>query len=93
MGFMDQRPRDAFERYASADMVEHKPDVPLGTRAAVASYLEQLIGALPKAKWEMLRAASEADLVYLHGRFTADPGIDNLPLTGRGDSRDPDADG
>jgi predicted SnoaL-like aldol condensation-catalyzing enzyme len=80
LGLTDHRSRQAFEKYASADMVEHKPDVPLGTRAAVIEFLEQLTGELPKASWEVLRVASEADLVFLHARFTPEPGSQSYAI-------------
>ena len=42
MGLIEHRPRDAFEQFALPGMVEHKPDVPDGTRTAVVEYLEAL---------------------------------------------------
>ena len=71
---LDRRPREAFEKYAAVDMVEHKPDVPDGTRIAVVEYLEQLIADLPQSKWEILRSAAEGDLVFLHAKFVPEPG-------------------
>jgi predicted SnoaL-like aldol condensation-catalyzing enzyme len=50
--------------------VEHKPDVPDGTREATASFLEQLIHSVPQPRWEVIRTVAEGDLVFLHGRFT-----------------------
>jgi predicted SnoaL-like aldol condensation-catalyzing enzyme len=73
LGLTNHRPREAFERYASADMLEHKPDVPDGTRTAVVQFLEQLIAELPKAQWELLRVVSEGDLVFVHARFLPAP--------------------
>jgi predicted SnoaL-like aldol condensation-catalyzing enzyme len=69
-GLIGHKPRDAFERYMAPDFVEHKPDVPLGTREAAATFLEELIAELPKPRWEVLRTIAEADLVFLHARFT-----------------------
>jgi predicted SnoaL-like aldol condensation-catalyzing enzyme len=57
-------------------MVEHKADVPDGTRASVAKYLEGLIAELPEAQWEILRVAAEGDLVFLHAKFVPAPGAD-----------------
>ena len=75
-GLIERRPREAFERFAATEMVEHKPDVPNGTRAAVVEYLEQLIAELPQAQWEVLRVAAEGDLVFLHAKFVPAPGAD-----------------
>lgn len=72
--FVQKEPTQAFAAYVSTSFIEHKPDVPEGTREAVASYLAQLMQELPQAKWEVLRTASEGDLVFLHARFTAADG-------------------
>lgn len=69
-GLIGRQPRKAFERYASPDFVEHKPDVAGGTRETTIAYLEQLIRDVPDPRWEILRTASEGDLVFLHARFT-----------------------
>lgn len=68
------KPRPAFERHMSADFIEHKPDVPEGTRAATASFLEQLIANVPQPKWTIERTIAEGDLVFLHARFSPAPG-------------------
>ena len=68
------KPRPAFERHMSADFIEHKPDVPEGTRAAAASFLEQLIANVPQPKWTIERTIAEGDLVFLHARFSPAPG-------------------
>jgi predicted SnoaL-like aldol condensation-catalyzing enzyme len=67
------KPRPAFERHMSADFIEHKPDVPEGTRAATASFLEQLIANVPQPKWTIERTIAEGDLVFLHARFSPAP--------------------
>lgn len=66
-------PREAFERYVAPDFVEHKPEIDGGTREATVDFLEQLIGALPDPRWEVLRSAAQDDLVFLHARFTPVP--------------------
>jgi len=76
MGLVGHRPREAFEQFALPEMVEHKPDVPDGTRTAVMKYLEELITELPEARWEILRVAAEGDLVFLHAKFVPAPGAD-----------------
>ncbi len=62
--------REAFLRYMSADFVEHKPDVPDGTREATIAFLEGLIREMPAPRWEVLRTIAEGDWVMLHARFT-----------------------
>lgn len=64
------QPRAAFERYASEDFVEHKPDVPEGTRTATIVFLEGLTKEMPKPTWKILRTVAEGDLVVLHASFT-----------------------
>jgi predicted SnoaL-like aldol condensation-catalyzing enzyme len=64
------RPRTAFERYASEDFVEHKPDIAGGTREATITFLEGLIKEMPKPTWKIIRTVAEGDLVFLHASFT-----------------------
>ena len=71
---IEKQPRSAFEHYVSTDFVEHKPDIPDGSRDAVIEFLEGLMQNLPDAKWEVLRTVSEGNLVFLHARFTPVPG-------------------
>jgi predicted SnoaL-like aldol condensation-catalyzing enzyme len=71
---IDKQPKAAFERYMAADFVEHKPDVPKGTREATAEYLGELVAAMPAAKWEVLRIVADGDTVALHARFVPAPG-------------------
>jgi predicted SnoaL-like aldol condensation-catalyzing enzyme len=71
---IDKQPATAFAKYAAPDFVEHKPDVPHGTRDAAAAYLAELIKAVPDPKWELLRIVADGDMVALHARFTPAPG-------------------
>lgn len=71
---IDKQPKAAFDRYVAPDFVEHKPDVPAGTRDAAASFLGELIKELPAAKWEVLRIVADGDTVALHARFVPAPG-------------------
>ena len=73
-GLIELRVRSAFERFVTADFIEHKHDVPTGTRDATAAYLEQLIKRAPQPRWEILRTIAERDMVFLHARFTPAPG-------------------
>ena len=74
LALVDKQPKAAFEKYVAPDFVEHKPDVPQGTREATAAFLDGLIKAMPDPKWEVLRIVAEDDLVSLHARFTPAPG-------------------
>lgn len=74
LALIERRPREAFEQYAAPGMIEHKPDVPGGTRSDVIKYLEELITELPQARWEVLRVAAEGDIVFLHAKFVPVPG-------------------
>ena len=71
---VDRKPREAFERHMSADFIEHKPDVPEGTRAATIDFLEGLMKQLPQAQWQVLRSAAQDDIVFVHATFTPAPG-------------------
>lgn len=64
---VDLKPRAAFDRYVTDDFVEHKPDVPEGTKAATVDFLEGLIREVPEPRWEILRTISEGDLEFFHG--------------------------
>ena len=67
---INQKPRAAFDRYVADSFVEHKPDIPGGTKEATAAFLEELINEMPAPKWEIVRTIAENDLVFLHARFT-----------------------
>lgn len=71
---IEKQVRAAFEQYVSAEFVEHKPDVPAGSRSVVVNFLEGLIKEIPNAQWEILRTVAEKDLVFLHARFSPAPG-------------------
>ena len=69
-GLVGRQPRPALMRYMAPDFVEHKPDVPEGTREATATFLAQIIADVPEARWEIIRTIAEGDMVFLHARFT-----------------------
>jgi predicted SnoaL-like aldol condensation-catalyzing enzyme len=75
-GLVNQKPRAAFDRYVADTFVEHKPDVPGGTKEATATFLEELIKEMPAPKWEIVRTIAENDLVFLHARFTPAEGAE-----------------
>lgn len=74
------RPRAAFDRYVTDDFIEHKPDVPEGTKAAAVAFLEGLIREVPQPKWEIVRTISEGDLVFLHARFSPAAGAPHYAI-------------
>lgn len=69
-GLIGLKPTAAFQRYMAPEFVEHKPDVPNGSRDAAATFLEQLIATVPKARWRVERTIAEGDFVFLHARFS-----------------------
>ena len=73
-GLVRRQPIAAFERYMAADFVEHKPDVPEGTRGATARFLADLMEDVPQGRWEILRTVAEGDMVFLHARMIPAPG-------------------
>jgi predicted SnoaL-like aldol condensation-catalyzing enzyme len=74
LALMDFRPKEAFAQYAAPDFVEHSADSPGGTAQATVDFLTGLIQKSPQAKWEIVRAIAEDDMVFLHVRFTPNQG-------------------
>lgn len=66
------KPKDAFERYASPDFVEHSAEIG-ETRGATIAFLSDLIARFPAPKWQIVRSAAEGDLVFLHVHVTPAP--------------------
>ena len=44
------KPKEAFERYATPNFVEHSADIASGTRQAAIAFLEDLIRKFPQAE-------------------------------------------
>ena len=74
VALVERNVRAGFEAYVDPAFVEHKPDIASGDRAGAIAFLESLVGQLPDARWELLRATGERDLVAVHARFTPAPG-------------------
>ena len=53
-GLVNRQPDSAFRRYMVPDFVEHKPDVPEGTRDATATFLSQIMTDVPDASWKII---------------------------------------
>jgi predicted SnoaL-like aldol condensation-catalyzing enzyme len=63
--FNDCKPREAIERYAGADYIQHNPHVASG-KTGFIDYFERMAREWPNKRVTIKRAIAEADLVVLH---------------------------
>ena len=80
MALQDFRPERAFQRYGSAAFVEHSQDTQGSDSAATVKFLRHLIDRSAKPRWQVVRTIADGDLVFVHVRYTANPGAPEIAV-------------
>ena len=71
---VDRRDVAAAFNHVAPDYIEHSADVPGSDRAASMAYMKGLLAGAPVGRVQVVRAASDRGLVFLHARFAPAPG-------------------
>ncbi|MFI6401856.1 ester cyclase [Streptomyces sp. NPDC050548] len=66
----NQGQTDLADKYLAADLIQHNPNLPDG-RKPLVEFIEGFRKQLPDARFEIKRAASSGDLVFVHTHFRA----------------------
>jgi len=72
MIFQEHKVREALERYVGDRYIQHNPLAPNGTEALI-NFMEPYFAKNPQARSEIMRAAAEGDLVWLHVNAKSNP--------------------
>lgn len=72
-GFFNQHQVDAAAAVVTEDYLQHNPFVPNG-KAAFVEYFRGYFKEFPQSRAQVIRSATDGDLVYLHVHSTSGPG-------------------
>ena len=72
-GFFNQHQVDAAAAVVTEDYIQHNPFVPNG-KAAFVEYFRGYFKEFPESRAQVMRSATDGDLVYLHVHSTSGPG-------------------
>ncbi|THJ35631.1 hypothetical protein E8K88_03325 [Lampropedia aestuarii] len=72
-GFFNQHQVDAAAAVVADDYIQHNPFVPNG-KAAFVEYFRGYFKEFPESRAQVMRSATDGDLVYLHVHSTSGPG-------------------
>lgn len=73
MAFDERKPKEAMERYAAPDFVDHNPNVP-GNRASVIEHLAKLDWSTGGPQRTVQHLVVDGDIAMVHHRLVRKPG-------------------